>query len=128
MLNLVHTFGATKKEFRGKGGSFAPSALCADTTKGTCTEMPCISVYYNHSAKKYHLFTEQQLKAPQTSTSAVMSRGSVCSVPASSGGGGRRARGRWRQAAWLRAQLHAPFLMHRLQGATGAFRGMGVLV
>jgi hypothetical protein len=25
MLNLVHMFGATKKEFRGKGGSFAPS-------------------------------------------------------------------------------------------------------
>jgi hypothetical protein len=24
---LVHVFGATKKEFKGKGGSFAPSAL-----------------------------------------------------------------------------------------------------
>jgi hypothetical protein len=52
MLNLVHTFDATKKEFRGKGGSFAPSALCAGTTEGTCAETPCISVYYNHSAKK----------------------------------------------------------------------------
>jgi hypothetical protein len=44
MLNLVHTFGATKKEFRGKGGSFAPSALYAGTTEGTCAETPCISI------------------------------------------------------------------------------------
>jgi hypothetical protein len=41
---LVHTFGATKKEFRGKGGSFALSALYAGTTEGTCAETPCISV------------------------------------------------------------------------------------
>jgi hypothetical protein len=59
MLNLVHTFGATKKEFRGKGRSFAPSTLCAGTTEGTCAETPCISVYYNHTSKKYHLFTKQ---------------------------------------------------------------------
>jgi hypothetical protein len=66
MLNLVHTFGATKKEFRAKGESFAPSALWAGTTEGTCAETPCISVYYNHNPKKYHLFTKQPLKAPQT--------------------------------------------------------------
>jgi hypothetical protein len=45
-------FGATKKEFRGKSGSFAPSALCEGTTEGTYAETPCISVYYNHNAKK----------------------------------------------------------------------------
>jgi hypothetical protein len=44
MLNLVHTFGATKKEFRDKGGSFAPSTLCAGTTEGTCVETPYISI------------------------------------------------------------------------------------
>jgi hypothetical protein len=44
MLNLVHTFGAAKKEFRGKGGSFAPSALYAGTTEGTCTDTPYISI------------------------------------------------------------------------------------
>jgi hypothetical protein len=57
MLNLVHTFGATKKEFMGRGGSFAPSVLYAGTTEGTYAETPCISVYYNHITKKYHLFT-----------------------------------------------------------------------
>jgi hypothetical protein len=41
---LVHTFGATKKDFKGKGGSLAPSALCAGTTEGTCAETPYISV------------------------------------------------------------------------------------
>jgi hypothetical protein len=82
---LVHTFGATK-EFRGKGGSFAPSALCAGTTEGTCAETPCISVYYNHNTKKYHLFTKQQLKSPQTSASVVRGGASVCSASTDSGG------------------------------------------
>jgi hypothetical protein len=44
ILNLVHMFGATKKEFKGKGGSLAPSAPCAGTTEGTCAETPYISV------------------------------------------------------------------------------------
>jgi hypothetical protein len=104
MLNLVHMFGATKKEFRGKSGSFAPSALCEGTTEGTYAETPCISVYYNHNAKKYHLFTKQQLKAPQTSASVVRSRVSVYSAPTGSGGGGGlHAQGSWRLAARLLA-------------------------
>jgi hypothetical protein len=41
---LVHTFGATKKEFKGKGGSLASSAVCAGTTEGTYVETPYISV------------------------------------------------------------------------------------
>jgi hypothetical protein len=44
MLNLVHTFGAIKKEFRGKGGALAPSAFYTGATEGTCAEAPYISV------------------------------------------------------------------------------------
>jgi hypothetical protein len=49
---LVRTFGATKKEFSGKGGSLAPSVPCAGTTEGTYAETPRISVYYHHNIKK----------------------------------------------------------------------------
>jgi hypothetical protein len=45
MLNFVHTFGATKREFKGRGELLAPSALCAGTTEGTCAEIPYISVF-----------------------------------------------------------------------------------
>jgi hypothetical protein len=83
---LLHTFGATKKEFSGRGGSLAPSVLCAGTIEGTCAETPCISVYYNHGAKKYYQFTEHQLKATLTSASAVAGGGSVWPAPAGSRG------------------------------------------
>jgi hypothetical protein len=55
MLNFVHTFGATKKEFKGKAELLAPSAPCAGTTEGTCAEIPYISVFYkNHDSRRRH--------------------------------------------------------------------------
>jgi hypothetical protein len=58
MLNFVHTFGATKKEFKGKGEPLAPSAPYAGTTEGTCAEIPYISVFY-------------KIMAPEGGTSSV---------------------------------------------------------
>jgi hypothetical protein len=56
MLNFVHTFGAPKREFNGKGELLAPSALCAGTTEGTCTEIPYISVFYKNHDSRRRLF------------------------------------------------------------------------
>jgi hypothetical protein len=49
MLNFVHTFGVTKREFKGRDELLAPSALCAGTTEGTCAEIPYISFLYKNS-------------------------------------------------------------------------------
>jgi hypothetical protein len=49
MLNFVQTFGATKREFKGRDELLAPSALCAGTTEGTCAEIPYISLLYKNS-------------------------------------------------------------------------------
>jgi hypothetical protein len=56
MLNFVHTFGTPKREFKGKGELLAPSALCAGTTEGTCTEIPYISVFYKNHDSRRRLF------------------------------------------------------------------------
>jgi hypothetical protein len=64
MLNFVHTLGATKREFKGKGELLPPSAPCAGITEGTCTEIPYISVSYkNHDSKKetFRLITRSGL-------------------------------------------------------------------
>jgi hypothetical protein len=50
MLNFVQTFGATKRELRGRVELLAPSALCAGTTEGTCAETPYISLLYKNSS------------------------------------------------------------------------------
>jgi hypothetical protein len=50
MLNFVQTFGATKRECRGRDELLAPSALCAGTTEGTCVETPYISLLYKNSS------------------------------------------------------------------------------
>jgi hypothetical protein len=48
MLNFVHTFGATKNEFSGKGGSLAPSVPYAGTTEGPAQRHPVLVIEYNH--------------------------------------------------------------------------------
>jgi hypothetical protein len=50
MLNFVQTFGATKRELRGRVELLAPSALCAGTTEGTYAETPHISLLYKNSS------------------------------------------------------------------------------
>jgi hypothetical protein len=55
MLNIVHTLGAMKREFKGKGELLPPSAPYAGTTEGTCAEIPYISVSYkNHDFRRRH--------------------------------------------------------------------------
>jgi hypothetical protein len=49
MLNFVHTFGATKREFKGKDELLAPLGLYAGTTEGTCAETPYISFLSKNS-------------------------------------------------------------------------------
>jgi hypothetical protein len=46
MLNFVHTFGATKDEFRDMDRSLAPSAPYAGTTEGTCAKATYICLSY----------------------------------------------------------------------------------
>jgi hypothetical protein len=52
MLNFVQTFGATKREFRGREELLAPSALYTGTTEGTCAETPYISLLYKNSSRQ----------------------------------------------------------------------------
>jgi hypothetical protein len=54
MLNFVHTFGATKNEFSGKGGLLAALVPCARTTDGTCAEAPHISFSIQPQGQKIH--------------------------------------------------------------------------
>jgi hypothetical protein len=57
-----HIWG-NKNEFKGKGGSLAPSALCAGTTEGTCSEIPYISIFTQSQLQKeaFYLFTRSGL-------------------------------------------------------------------
>jgi hypothetical protein len=65
MLNFVHTFGATKNEFKVRGSLLAPSAIYAGTTEGTCTEATFISFAYNHMGQKYINLLKSRLFTPQ---------------------------------------------------------------